>query len=174
MDIIGNIYTATKFYIKSEEKGALWVSDIDVAKSYIEDPRNLDWYNKQLYCTNEKIIKAKDNKYYLESELPEIIELNKQTIEKIIFEFKNQCLMYVTTQLENFAINHKYTSVENMISFYHSKIKQFSDDAKVMINYRDKLYTFTYDLFKKLETNTPTTLDIEEYYNEFLDNFPKE
>ena len=45
MKIIGDTKIATKFYIVNSHGSIEWVPNLEIAKKYVSDPSNVEWYN---------------------------------------------------------------------------------------------------------------------------------
>ena len=173
MNIIGDIKYANKFYIKNSKGNIEWVHSLQTAKNYVNDPQNKEWYNKDIYATNEKIIKGYDNKLYLESQvvLPpkEIKEKeNYQILEKQIFD-------YIAYKLENEAKAYQMSLLE-ILSWNNSKIKRYKDLAKKFSTYRDELYEYCnmfLQNFLKNNENVDVLNDISNEYDKFLKDLPQ-
>ena len=177
MKVIGDIKSATKFYIINSRGSIEWVPNLEVAKSYVNNPSNVEWYNKDIYATDEKMVKDKHGIVKLASQLEKKVLIIK-TIKKAFEDFKDQANDYINSKLTEFANKYQYDSIFTMISWQNSEIQQYKDEALKAIKYRDMLYNYHFDfinnLNNKIQHNELETSDLSYYYDQYLTNFPKE
>ena len=55
MNIIGDLESANKYYIKHDDGSIEWTSNLSLAKSYVQDMTVPTWFGQTLYCTNEDV-----------------------------------------------------------------------------------------------------------------------
>ena len=174
MQIYGNPSLSNKFFVYLDDGSVIWTKNFETAKSYVNDPKCTRWYGKPLYCTNEDIVKGYDEKLYVKSEAP------KDPNEKVIYDnkslFVNNTKTYIEKQLEEISKALGYTSFFELISWKDSKIKEYKQLAKDVLDYRDKLYNCflkCYDKYKEQLEDTSELLDLSNVYDEFLNNIPE-
>lgn len=172
MKVIGDIRNANKFCVKHPEKGLLWVPSYEIAKQYVNDPKNKNWYQQTIIATYEQIVTADDGKQYLKSQAP------KKTPERQLQDnyaiFKTQSKRKINVELENFAVQRGFDSFLVLTSFSTSKLSQLKKMAKDAIAYRDEVYKYTQTYFDKFEKGEVDAVnDIAFLYDEYLTNFPK-
>lgn len=175
MKIIGDTKSATKFYIINSKGSIEWVPNLEVAKKYVSNPSNIEWYNKDIYATSEKMIKDRQGIVRLASQVHKKTLVIK-TIKKAFEEFEQQAESYVNSKLQEFAKEYRYDSIFTMISWKDSTVKEYKEDAIKAIKYRDQLYTYHFDfinnLSNKIKHNELETSDLSYYYDQYLQNFP--
>ena len=76
-------------------------------------------------------------------------------------------------KLEEYATKQEETSFIELISWYHSGIKEKKKLATDALKYRDKLYSYTQKMIEKIRTKYADKKDISEVYAEYLTNFPE-
>ena len=176
MKIIGDIKTANKFYIIDSMGSIRWVPNIEMAKKYVSNPSNIEWYQKDIYATNEEVVKDKTGKIKLASQVNKKT-LNIKTIKSSFEDFKQQANSYVFAELNNFAKQYKYDSILSMISWKDSTVAQYANEAQLAIEYRDRVYEYHFSFLNNLEdkilNDTLETADLSEYYETYLKDFPK-
>ena len=176
MKIIGDTKSATKFYIVNSKGSIEWVPNLEIAKRYVANPSNIEWYNKDIYATSEAVIKDKYGIVKLASQVEKKI-LPIKTIKKAFEDFKDQTNGYVDSKLQEFAKEYKYDSIFTMISWKDSTVKQYKEEANKAIEYRDRLYIYHFafinNLENKIKYNELETSDLSYYYEQYVNNFPK-
>lgn len=159
-----------KYYIVNSKGSIEWVPSLEIAKTYIENPTNTEWYRKEILTTTEEIKKSKEGICYLKSKFPkDEIEF---TIEDKINFFKEQASYYIDNVLENLYKKYNFSSLENMISWYNSSVKEYKLLAKLAIEYRDSIYKYTEKFINNLDV-IEKDADMTELYTDFIKNFPK-
>ena len=175
MKIIGDTKSATKFYIINSKGSIEWVPNLEIAKRYVANPSNVEWYHKDIYATNEAMVKDKFGIVKLASQA-EKKTLVIKTIKKAFEDFKEQTNGYVESKLQEFAKEYKYDSIFTMISWKDSTVEQYKEEAGKAIKYRDKLYVYHFDFINALENkikrNDLETSDLSYYYEQYVNNFP--
>jgi len=171
MEIIGDIEKADKFVIYKDDGSIEWVPQLAIAKAYVKNSNNKNWYNKTIYATYENIVKLSDGRLFLQSQAPEEkIKVDNYTV------FCTQALSYIENLLFDLVKEYSHSSIEEMISWKSSTIKEKAFEAKLAFTYRDNLYKYYYSFIKenkKLLTSTDEALDLTELYNTFKNNIPK-
>lgn len=173
MNLIGNPKTANKFYIRLKDGGIEYVNTISTARMYVNDPHIESWYKQDVYATNENVIKGKDNKLYLESEIPE--DLIKSDINHFI-QFKTQAEEYIKSTLLKKVQSDGFDSLEEVYSWKDSSIIQFNQYCLKLFEYRDKCYVFYLNLLENNKSLLEKGKDINkinELYKYFIEKFPK-
>ena len=175
MKVIGNIKTANKFYIINSRGSIEWVPTLETAKRYALNPQNKEWYNKDIYATNERIIKNKLGINTLESQT-EKKYIDVKTLKQAFNDFKQQTTNYLESKLQEFAKNAQYDSIITMISWKNSTIELYKQDAEQAIKYRDNLYNYHFtninSLQDKIKHDELNQVDLSEYYTQYIENFP--
>lgn len=175
MKIIGDSKTATKFYVRDSKGSIKWVPNLEIAKMYVSNPKYPDWYSKDIYATNEDIIRDKDGKVKLISEIKNPLP-NIKTVNTALRDFKEQTETYIAKELQDFAKKYDYDSIISMISYNNSNVEQYKLDAEKAINYRDVIWEYHYNFINQLEKDIKeekiTTIDFTEYYKNYLKDFP--
>ena len=171
MNIIGDLESANKYYIKHDDGSIEWTSNLSLAKSYIQDMTVPTWFGQTLYCTNEDVVKGYDDKLYIASEVPS--KPQAVIIEENYITFKQQAKAYIQMKIEEYATKQEETSFIELISWYHSGIKEKKKLATDALKYRDKLYSYTQEMIEKIKTKYADKKDISEVYAEYLTNFPE-
>ena len=172
MNIIGNIKTADKFYVRLSDNSIKWVHLKKTAESYYKNPNYIDWYHKDIFATNEDVVKGIDNKVYLKSEIPENLIYNKTDHYK---QFQKQAEDYINNKLLEKVHNDNFNSIEEVISWKDSKILKFSQYCFKFLEYRDKCYIYYLTLLENNENLLKEGKDlnkISELYTQFIKNFP--
>lgn len=174
MQIIGNPEKSDKFYIITSKNDIEWVPSLDVAKSYVKDINNKRWFGKDIYCTNEKILKGYDGKNYLQSTLP---KKPKVIIQNENFNLlKTQIYEYLPKVINDLVQNENFSSLTELLSWSNSKIMRFKQLAKKFMTYRDLIYSYADNFIEKYEKdnqNMDELIDIGKVYTKFLEDFPK-
>lgn len=177
MKIIGNVQTATKFYVIDSNGSIKWVPSLEIAKSYVLNPNLVEWYNKDIYATNEKVVQDKDGKIKLASEVENPIP-NIKTIRTAFKDFKEQTENYINTVLQDFATEYDYDNIISMVSYKNSNVEKYKNDANKAIQFRDNIWTYHYTIINELENKINKGLvdniDFSIHYTEYLKNFPKQ
>lgn len=177
MKIIGDTKIATKFYIVNSHGSIEWVPNLEIAKKYVSDPSNVEWYNKDIYTTNESLVKDKNGIVKLASQVNKTV-LKIKTIKNAFNDFKQQTDDYIKSKLQDFAKKYQYDTIFTMISWKDSSVKQYQEEAQLAIQYRDTIYSYHFnfinDLNDKIQHNELETSDLSYYYEQYLNNFPKE
>ena len=174
MQIYGNPSFSDKFFVYLDDGSVVFVRDLETAKGYIQNPNYEKWFGKILYCTNEDIVKAYDGKLYLRSKLP--IDPNENKIYDNKTLFVNNTKEHIEKILEDLSAKLGYESFYKLISWKDSKIKEYKQVAKAMLDYRDKLYmlyTKCYEKYKDKIEDTTKISDLSMVYEEFLNNIPE-
>jgi len=172
--IIGNLQTANKFYVINSAGNIEWVPNINIAKQYQTNPNNQEWFNKDIYATNEEFYIHTDGKTYLKSQIPTIDTTISMTIQ--LEEFKNQADEYVNMKLQDFANSSRYESIHTMISWVDSEDENFAKEAKKAIKYRDLLYKHKHDFINNLEERLEKNEEEDillKMHDSFIKTFPK-
>lgn len=171
MEIIGNVEKADKFFVYKNDGSIEWVPQLAIAKAYVKNVNNKNWYNKNIYATSENITRLTDGRLFLQSQAPiEKIKINRYT------EFCVNALSYLDKLLFDFVKEYKYASLEEMLSWKSSTIKQKAADAKIAFSYRDKLYKYYFKFIednKEILSTDDTSVDLSEVYSKFLNKLPK-
>ena len=171
MEIIGDIEKADKFVIYKDDGSIEWVPQLAVAKAYVRNINNKNWYNKDIYATYENVVKLADGRLFLQSQAPvEKIKVDNYTV------FCTQALSYIENTLFNFVKSYNHSSIEEMISWKASTIKEKAAEAKLAFSYRDNLYKYYYSFIEeneKLLKSSEEALDLTELYDNFITNIPK-
>lgn len=173
MKIIGDINTANKFYINLNGGGIEWVPSLEIAKTYYNDPKIINWYKKDIYATNEDIVKGTDNKIYLKSQIPDELIYSKTDH---LLQFKNQAEKYIQDVLQEKIEKDGFNSIEEVISWKDSQIIQFNQYALKFLKYRDTCYIYYLNLLENnidILTKSNNLDKISEVYKFFIENFPK-
>lgn len=174
MAILGDYTKADKFYIINSQGNIEWVPSLKIAEKYSKNPEFTEWYNKDIYATDEEFVVLKNGKTVFKSQAEE--EELKLSIIDILNDFKEQAKTYMDSQLTTFSLLHGYKNIQDMFSWINSDVKNKKEDAKTALKYRDKLYLYTeeYELKvnKKLLENKNDFDLTEEYFN-YMQNFPK-
>ena len=177
MKIIGNVKTANKFYIINSVGNIEWVPNLSVAKRYVADPRNIEWYNKDIYATNEDIVRDSNGTVKLASQVKTSI-VNINTITVAFKNFKIQTEEYIADLLQKYAKKYDYDTIISMISYNNSTVEKYKKEAENAINYRDKLYTYHYNfinnLDRRIKNNDPNITDFVVHYNNYIKDLPQE
>lgn len=177
MKIIGDIKSANKFYIINSSGNIEWVPNIEVAKRYVTNPKNLEWYNKDIYATNEDIVRDANGRIKLSSQVDKPA-INIYTITTAFKNFKQQTEEYIADLLQKYAKKYDYDSIVSMVSYNNSTVEQYKLDAEKAIDYRDRLYTYHYafinDLDTKIKNNDAGITDFVLNYQNYLKGLPKE
>lgn len=173
MEVLGNIKTADKFYVRLKDGSIEWVPSFKTAESYFKNPNIENWYKKQVFATNEDVIKGINDKVYLISEIPQELIYNKTDHYK---QFKKQAEDYIHDILLKKVQDDGFNSIEEVISWKDSTILKFSRYCFKFLEYRDKCYIYYLTL---LDNNTQLLNEgkdlnkISSLYTNFIDNFPK-
>jgi len=173
MIIRGNLDTADKFYVILDDNSIECVPNIKTAKTYSKDPNLVNWYNKEIFATNEDVIRGKDNKLYLRSKIPEELIFDKTDHYE---QFKKQSEEYIKSILLNKIKADGFESLEEVLSWKDSQIIQFNQYALKLLEYRDKCYIFYLNLLENNNNLLKEGKDlnkISELYTYFIENFPK-
>ena len=174
MQIYGNPNFSDKFFVYLDDGSVVFVRDIETAKGYVQNPNYEKWYGKTLYCTNEDIVRAYDGKLYLRSKAP--VDPNEIKIYDNKTLFVNNLKQYIEKILEDLSIKLGYESFYKLISWKDSKIKEYKQLAKSVIDYRDKLYILyakCYEKYKNEIEDTTKISDLSMAYEEFTNNIPE-
>lgn len=174
MKIIGDPKLSDKFYIINSRNSIEWVPNLETAKSYVKDRNNPNWFDKDIYCTNEKILRGYDGKNYLASQVPQkpkkiIVNENFKLLNSQIYE-------YLPKILDDLVKKEKFSSLLEVLSWSNSKIVRFKNLAKKFLKYRDDIYSYADDFLDKYKANNENMdelVDIKTTYQKFLNNFPK-
>jgi len=174
MKINGDPKYSNKFYVYLEDGSIKWTADFETAKFYVNNFRYKDWYNKDLYCTNEEIVKGYDGKFYLKQRCPkdpnEIIKYDNKT------QFVKNCLDYLHNELDNIVKSLNFDSFLDAYSWKDSKIKKYKEQSLSIIKYRDLIHEHYLNILTKhndLLEKTDELLDLSNVYDEFIKDFPK-
>lgn len=171
MNLIGDIKNANKFCVNTPDKGIIFVPSFDIAKQYVSDPKNKDWYGQTIIASYEQVVKAEDGKFYFKSQAPKK-ELQQQLLDTIEI-FKQQSVKKIKTELQKYAEQKGFESFLELISFSTSKIKTYKTLAKDAISYRDEIYSYTDNFFNELDVSVLKNLkDLSSLYDKYLKNFP--
>lgn len=177
MKIIGNTTTANKFYIINSAGNIEWVPTLAVAKRYVTDPKNIEWYNKDIYATNEEVVLDSNGKVKLASQVDKPA-VNIYTVLTAFKNFKQQTEEYIADLLQKYAKKLDYNNIVSMVSYKDSTVERYRLDAEKAIDYRDRLYTYHYnfinDLDRRIKGNEPNITDFTEHYKNYITNLPKE
>ena len=65
MTIHGDIKTANKFYIINSSGSIEWVPSLITAKKYVTNPLYTEWFEKDIYATNEELVINSEGFYVL-------------------------------------------------------------------------------------------------------------
>ena len=174
MKIYGDPKLSNKFFVYLDDNSIIWTKNFETAKGYIQNPNYSDWYGKTLYCTNEDVIRAYDGKLYLRSKAPQNPNEIKTYDNKTLFV--NNTKNHINALLTDLSKNFGYESFYELISWKDSKIKEYKQLAKDMLEYRDKLYNCylsCYEKHKEELEKTDELLDLSHVYKEFLENIPE-
>lgn len=174
MAIYGNVNTANKFYIINSNGSIEWVPSLSIAKKYNTNPAYPEWFQKDIYATNEELVVNSKGLTVLKSQYDE--EQLKKAKKTNSENFKQQAEEYLKLKLLEYSTVKGYESFYTLISWKDSSIKQYKDEAKLALKYRDKVYTYMYDFFNlKLEKFLKENLQdsMEVLYSEYMLNFPK-
>ena len=90
--------------------------------------------------------------------------------------FVNNLKQHIEKILEDLSIKLGYESFYKLISWKDSKIKEYKQLAKSVIDYRDKLYTLytkCYEKYKNEIEDTTKISDLSVAYEEFINNIPE-
>lgn len=174
MNIVGDLKTADKYYVKMEDGSVRWTSNFALAKKYVSSDKYPDWYGKTLYATNEDLTVI-NNIVTLQSELgsKDFSIIDKETLAR---DFINQTTRMVKSELEELIKEHGYKDLCELISWYHSSLKAFNTFPREFIAYRDTLYDY---LAEMIDVELPkaleklTTGDLSDLYTKFVNEFPK-
>lgn len=171
MEIIGDIEKADKFVVYKDDGSIEWVPQLAVAKAYVKNINNKNWYNKNIYATYENIVKLSDGRLFLQSQAPiEKVKVDNYTV------FCTQALSFIENALFNLVKTYNHSSIEEMISWKSSTIKEKANEAKLAFTFRDKLYKYYYSFIeenKETLKSSEEALDLTELYNNFTTNLPK-
>lgn len=171
MKIIGDIKHANKFCVNTIENGIEWVPSLDVAKQYVNDPKNKSWYNQTIIASYEQVIKADDGRCYFKSEAPK--KTKKQQLDNNLAIFRQQSNKMIKKSLSDYASNKGFESFLELISFVNSSLKKYKTIAKDGLKYRDDIYNYTEMFISGLvENEASEPSDISEIYDEYVKNFP--
>lgn len=174
MKIIGNINTADKFYIINSNGSIEWVPTLNLAKKYVNNPQYKEWFEKDIYATNEKLIINENGITVLKSQFEE--EKRKKEEKNFKELFKKQAEEYLEHQLLNFSTFYGYDNIYTMISWKDSSIKKYKDEAKLAIKYRDDVYLYFFDYINnKLEIflKENSVEKLEALCSIYIENFPR-
>ena len=172
MKVIGNLKTANKFYVKTEN-GLEWLPNLALAKRYVNNPLFKDWYGKDIYCTNENIIRGKDKKLYLASEIPE--DLMNSDIDYYSL-FKKQGKEYIDSYIQRVIEKNEWTNLNEVLSWIKSSIKEYSEFAQKISKFRDACYKYYLECLNTNENLLKTNSKKEEFESlikDFINNLPK-
>lgn len=172
MNIVGDQLHSKFFYVKNDDGSLRWVDSLDIAKYYVSDSANRNWYDKTLYCTNESICKGYDDKYYLASELPAKPE--EMILHDTLLTFDEQSEEFIHSKLEEYARKRGFFSFLELISWIRSSITKNKKLATLGLKYRDLLYTRKYIHLDMIKNKFVDINDISEVYTSFLKDFPEE
>lgn len=171
MKVIGDLKYANKFCVETPDRGIIWVPSLDIAKQYVNDPRNEDWYGKPIIASYEQVVQAHDGKFYFRSNAPaKPVELQQEDVVK---EFKKQSKRKIDKELENYATEKGFDSFSELLSFSVSSLKSYKELAKEAAKYRDVLYKYTDGFIDKMmKKKSENVRDVSDLYDEYLVNFP--
>lgn len=159
MTIHGDIKTANKFYIINSSGSIEWVPSLITAKKYVANPLYTEWFEKDIYATNEELVINSEGLTVLRSQYEK--EQLKKSIKNVEEIFKQQAEEYLKERLLEYSTNKGYESFYTLISWKDSSIKQYKDEAKAALKYRDTVYTYMFDFIN---------VELEKFLNENLDN----
>lgn len=174
MKIIGNVNTANKFYIINSNNSIEWVPTLNLAKKYTSNPQYKEWFEKDIYATNEDLVIDDNGKTILKS------QYEQQQLEKTLKNskniFKQQAKEYLNKKLSEFSEKYNYESFYIMLTWKDSSIKKYKDEAKLALKYRDEAYTYMNNYFQNemeeyFKNNSVENLD--KLYSMYILNFPK-
>ena len=175
MKIIGNIKTANKFYIINSKGSIEWVPNIEVAKRYASTPSNIEWYGKDIYATDENLVKDRKGIIKLASQVKKAA-LPIKTIKQEFEDFKDQANQYVESKLQDFSKKYDYDTIWTMISWKESSVQKYKDEALLALKYRDSVYAYHFEfinsLEEKIKTNRLNGNNLSGYYDTYIKNFP--
>ena len=174
MTIYGDIKTANKFYIINSSGSIEWVPSLITAKKYVTNPLYTEWFEKDIYATNEELVINSEGLTVLRSQYEE--EQLKKSIKNTEEIFKQQAEEYLKERLLEYSTNKGYESFYTLISWKDSSIKKYKDEAKAALKYRDIVYSYMFDYFdnklKEFFENNPVE-NLENLYSMYINNFPK-
>lgn len=172
MKVIGNEKLSNKFYVRSSN-GLEWVPNINLAKRYVINPLFKEWYGKDIYCTNENIIRGKDGKLYLASEIPEDLLISDIDYFEV---FKKQGKEYIDNYIQRIIEKNDFKNINEVLSWFKSSLKEYSEFAQKISKFRDACYIHYLDYLKmnekQLKNNIHKT-DFEMLIKSFIDTLPK-
>lgn len=174
MAIYGNVNTANKFYIINSNGSIEWVPSLSIAKKYNNNPAYTEWFQKDIYATNEELVVSSKGLTVLKSQYEK--EEQEKLIKPIEENFKQQAQNYLDLKLLEYSTSKGYDSFYTLISWKDSSIKQYKDEAKAALKYRDTVYNYMFDYFDNklkefFENNQVENLEV--LYSMYINNFPK-
>ena len=174
MAIYGNVNTANKFYIINSSGSIEWVPSLSIAKKYNNNPAYTEWFQKDIYATNEELVVNSKGLTVLKSQYEK--EEQEKLIKPVEENFKQQAQNYLDLKLLEYSTSKGYDSFYTLISWKDSSIKQYKDEAKAALKYRDIVYSYMFDYFDNklkefFENNQAENL--ENLYSMYINNFPK-
>lgn len=171
MEIIGDIEKADKFVIYKDDGSIEWVPQLAVAKAYVQNSNNKNWYNKTIHATLENVVKLSDGRLFLQSQAPvEKIKVNNYEM------FCSQVLTHIENLLNTLVYKYKYSFFEQILSWKDSSIKEKAELADKCFKYRDELFTYYNTFISKNEKTlkkSDEAMDLSKLYTKFLKDLPK-
>lgn len=177
MAIYGNVNTANKFYIINSNGSIEWVPSLSIAKKYNNNPAYTEWFQKDIYATNEELVVNSKGLTVLKSQYDE--EQLKKSKKTNSENFKQQAEEYLKAKLLEYSTSKGYESFYTLISWKNSSIKQYKEEATAALKYRDKAYEYMFDFFNNILINFldnqeegSENIDLSEIYDKYINNFP--
>lgn len=171
MKVIGDLKHATKFCVNTLDKGILWVPSYEIAKQYVNNPNNKDWYGQDIIASYEQVVKADDGKNYFKSQAPKKDPIRE--FKDNLITFREQSYKKLKKELENYAKAKGFDSFLELISFSNCTVDKYRKLAEDAIDYRNKIYEYTENFFLELDIDhIEEVIDISYVYDDYLKNFP--
>lgn len=171
MKVIGDLRHATKFCVDTLDKGILWVPSYEIAKQYVSDPKNKDWYGKDIIASYEQVVKGDDGRNYFKSQAPKKDPVKE--FKNSLLTFKEQTYKKIKKDLEQYAKSKGFDSFIELISFSNCTVERYKKLADDAIDYRNKIYEYTEKFFLELNIDkVEEVVDISYIYDDYLENFP--
>lgn len=154
----------TKYYIVNTKGSIEWVPSLEIAKSYVNNPLNKEWYGKKILSTIDEFVIV-DNLVKLKSSINNIKTLSKNDH---ILLLKDQIEKYIQSKLDEYILQNDLISFQECISWIHSSIKSKQDSAKKLLVYRDILETLKLETYSVIEKETVSSFDPEKLNTIYL------